>query len=195
MTQTASNVAAANPDVLGGMAVAPKGTALPTDATTALDPAFKRLGYLSVEGIVPADEAAQTEAVYAFGGDMVAELETQGSIKRYTAKLIEVYNAEVQKFLHGEDNVQVTAATTEHGTQLAVQDKGESIDDCVVVFDLRYKGKRKRVVIPLGQPLVTAEDPMVHTAVQGHEVQVTCQKDDSGVRQYVYYENDDVASA
>ena len=42
MAQNASNVAAAVPLVSGGILAAPKGTALPTDETTALNAAFYR---------------------------------------------------------------------------------------------------------------------------------------------------------
>ena len=46
MAQLAANVSAASPISTGGVLVAPKGTALPTDETTALNAAFKALGYI-----------------------------------------------------------------------------------------------------------------------------------------------------
>lgn len=48
MANEAANVIiAAN----GRVAIAPQGTALPTDATAALDPAFTELGYISEDGV------------------------------------------------------------------------------------------------------------------------------------------------
>ena len=47
----AQEIAAPSPKVTGGVLVAPLGTTLPTDATTALDPAFITLGRVSVDGV------------------------------------------------------------------------------------------------------------------------------------------------
>jgi hypothetical protein len=193
MAQTTANVAAASPVATGGMLVAPLGTALPTNATVALDAAFIPLGYVSEDGVGDSSDAASTEDVFAWGGDNVASLSTTGSVKRYVAKLIELFNEDVANFLYGEANVTFTAAAGVDGSKLAILDKAEEIDACVVVFDMKYKGKRKRIVIANAQPQVTAEDAHVHTAISGTEVTVTCLKDDAGVRQYIYMQNDDIA--
>ena len=47
----ATKVTAVKPKVTGAVFVAPLNTALPTDAKTELDPAFKNLGFISDEGI------------------------------------------------------------------------------------------------------------------------------------------------
>ena len=47
----AKNVTAAKPKVGGAVWRAPLGTTLPTDAKTALDKAFKSLGYISSDGL------------------------------------------------------------------------------------------------------------------------------------------------
>lgn len=193
MAQTVGNVAAASPVATGGMLVAPLGTPLPTDATSALNVAFVPLGYVSDDGVGDNSDAANVEDVFAWGGDNVASLRTTGSVKRYVAKLIELFNEDVANFLHGEDNVTFTAAAGADGSKLAILDKGEEIAPCVVVFDMKYKGKRKRIVCANAQPEVTAEDAHVHTAISGTEVTVTCLKDEAGVRQYIYMENDDIA--
>jgi hypothetical protein len=195
MTQTVANVAAASPVATGGMLVAPSGTPLPTDATSALDAAFVPLGYIGIDGLGDGSDAASTEDVFAWGGDQVATLQTTGSIKRYVAKLIELFNADVANFLYGEANVTFTAAAGVDGSKLAILDKGAEIDPCVIVFDMKYKGKRKRIVCANAQPQVTSEDPHVHTAVSGTEVTVTCLKDDAGNRQYIYMQNDDLAES
>lgn len=192
MTQNAANVAAASPVATGGMSVAPLGTALPTTAAEALDVAFVPLGYISADGLQNTGDAASNEDVFAWGGDLIATLQTTGSIKRYTSKLVEFFNPDVAEFLYGADNVTVTAATGPDGTKIDIEDTGEEIPRCVVVYDMKYQGKRARVVVPIGQPQVTSEDPFVHTALAGTEVQVTCFKDESGKRQYLYLVNDDI---
>lgn len=192
MTQTIANVAAASPVATGGMLVAPLGTALPTNATSSLDPAFVPLGYVNEDGITDGSDAASVEDVFAWGGDQVATLETTGSIKRYVAKLIELFNEDVANFLFGDANVTFTAAAGADGSKLAILDKGEEILPCIIVFDMKYKGKRKRIVCANAQPQVTSEDPHVHTGISATEVTVTCLKDDAGVRQYIYMQNDDI---
>lgn len=192
MTQTVGNVAAASPVATGGMLIAPFGTPLPTNATVALDAAFIPLGYIGADGLGDGSDAANIEDVFAWGGDNVATLQTTGSVKRYVAKLIELFNEDVANFLYGEDNVTFTAAAGADGSKLAILDKGEEIAPCIVVFDMKYKGKRKRIVNPNAQPQVTAEDPHTNTAISGTEVTVTALKDESGNRQYIYMQNDDV---
>jgi len=191
MAQNAANVAAASPAVTGGLLWAPKGTALPTDATTAPDAAFVALGYISEDGIAPSGDASSTEDQVAWGGDVVAILETQKRVDRYTAKLIEVLNADVLEFVFGEDNVDVTPAAGATPTLIAVSDDGGEPEEGVFLIEAFYKGIKMRRVIPNGMPTLTAEDPLVHSALGGYEVQITCLPDASGKRQYRYYALDD----
>ncbi len=114
-------------------------------------------------------------------------------MKRYTFKLIEVFNKDVAEFLFGADNVVVTPAAGAVGTLIAIEDTGAEPEPGVFVIDAFYKGKRMRRVLPNGHPLITAEDPLVHTALSATECQITCLKDAEGKRQYIYLQNDDVA--
>ena len=51
MAKDKKNVTTAKPKVSGAISVAPVGTTLPNDATTALESTFKGLGYISEDGL------------------------------------------------------------------------------------------------------------------------------------------------
>jgi hypothetical protein len=195
MAQNAANVAAANPVVTGGLLWGPPGTALPTDATTALAAAYKPLGYISEDGIQPSGDAASTDDTVAWGGDVVARLVTQKRADRYTFKLIEVLSDDVLTFLFGEDNVTVTPAAGDTPTLIAVADNGGDPAEGVFVVEAFYKGIKMRRVIPNGSPILNSEDPLTHSAIGGYEVEMACLPDDSGNRQYRYYAKDDAPGA
>ncbi len=187
------NVAAFKPDVGGGVLYAPAGTALPTDADTALDTAFVPLGYLSEDGIQP-NRDTSIDKVKAWGGDVVAALKTDDS-RSFVFTLYEVFSGDVEKFVYGADNVTVTAATTSEGTKLAIQDKATKPEDCVLVFEMKYEDKKRRVVIPLADSSVTSEGAYTDGGLGSYEITTEALKDDSGVRVYDYYSNDDLAAA
>ena len=74
---TVANVTTGKPKVAGAVFVAPTGTTLPTDATTALGTAFKELGYVSEDGVTN-NNSPESENVKAWGGDTVLIRRTRG---------------------------------------------------------------------------------------------------------------------
>ena len=70
MANVASNVSAGKPKTTGAIWVAPKGSTLPTDTATALDAAFKCLGYCSDDGLTNSTDL-ESETIKAWGGDTV----------------------------------------------------------------------------------------------------------------------------
>ena len=66
----ANNVTTGKPKVGGAIHRAPLGTELPTDATGALNVAFKEMGYVSEDGIANAN-SPDTESINAWGCDTV----------------------------------------------------------------------------------------------------------------------------
>lgn len=193
MTQTAANVAAGSPLATGGILVAPEGTALPTDETTALNAAFVALGYAGEGGLEPAGEGASVTDLRAWGGEVVATVTEQKSITRFRFTLLEVFNPEVAKFVFGTDNVTVTPAGVGTGTKIAIEERGDEPAIQAFAFDMKYEGKRMRIVVPRGRCIVTAELPFSDTALSGYECELTCLPDDTGVRTYRYFANDDAA--
>ena len=67
MGNTASYVSVGKPNLSGAVYVAPKGTTLPTDATTSLGAAFTCLGYVSEDGLENQNELDSGE-IKAWGG-------------------------------------------------------------------------------------------------------------------------------
>lgn len=189
------NVGARKPMVGGGVYYVAGSTVLPTDATAALPPAILAgaLGYISEEGIVPTRET-NVEKVKAWGGDVVAALLSDESAS-FEFTLLEVFSESVSKFVYGKGNVIVTAPSPTSGTKIAITDKGGKPDTGVIVFDMRHGIKRERVVVPVGDPVITGEEPWVDGSLTAYQVQVEALKDSSGSRIYRYLENDDKAAA
>lgn len=146
MANVAANVSFGKPKVTGGVYIAPKGTTLPTDATTALDQAFKSLGYVSEDGLVNNVET-DTEEVKEWGGNTVLVGQTSFS-ETFTLNLIET-NSETLKTIYGPDNV--TVAGGGNGA-VTVKVNSATLDECVAVFEVALTGKRvKRIVVPHAQ--------------------------------------------
>lgn len=190
MAQLAANVSAASPISTGGVLVAPKGTALPTDETTALNAAFKALGYIGEGGIEPAGEGASYNDIKAWGGDTVTSVLETKSITKYSFTLLEVFGEEVAKLVFGTGNVSVTAATALAGTKLAILDKGDEIPRNAYVFEMAYGAKKMRYCFPDAQAAITAEGPLVHNNITNYTVEITAYPNAAGVRSYRYLAND-----
>lgn len=190
MAQLASNISAASPVATGGVLYAPKGTALPTGASAALNVAFKALGYVGEGGIEPSGEGASYNDIIAWGGDIVASVLETKSIAKYSFTLLEVFNEEVAKLVFGAGNVTVTPATALAGTKLAILDKGAEVPRGAFAFEMAYGGKKMRYVFPDAQLAVTGEGPLTHSDITNYAVEITAYPDSSGVRSYRYLEND-----
>lgn len=139
----AKNVSFGKPKATGAVFVAPAGTTLPTDATTALNAAFKGLGYVSEDGLVNSVET-DTENVNAWGGDLVLVGQTSFS-ETFTVNLLET-NAEALKVYYGADNVSVS------GSNITITQNSGVLPNVAVVFELVMTGGRvKRIVVPNAQ--------------------------------------------
>lgn len=143
MSNNASNVSFGKPKATGAVFVAPAGTTLPTDATTALNAAFKGLGYVSEDGLVNSVET-DTENVNAWGGDLVLVGQTT-FMETFMVNLIET-NPEALKVYYGEDNVTV------NGDSITITQNSAQLPNVSVVFEIVLTGGRiKRIVVPNAQ--------------------------------------------
>lgn len=174
------NVSAAKPKVGGAAHRAPLGTALPTDASTALNAAFKALGYISEDGLVNSN-TIETGTVKAWGGAIVDVHQTE---KKDTFKftLIESLNVEVMKTVHGDANVQ---GSLEAGISISVT--AEEQEASAWVFDMIMKEKRvKRIVIQEGSITEIGDVTYKDDSLIAYEVTITALPDEEGVYHHEY---------
>ena len=174
------NVTAAKPKVGGAMYVAPAGTALPTDATTALAEAFKSLGYISEDGLTNSN-SPESEEIKAWGGDIVLTPIT-GRPDTYSVKLIESLNVEVLKMAYGDDNV---TGTLETG--ITVKAQATDLEEHPVVVDMILRnGVLKRICIPSAKVSEIGEIVYTDADASGYELTLSCQPDADGNTHYEY---------
>lgn len=177
-----NNVAVGKPKVGGAIHVAPAGTTLPTDAATALDAAFVNLGYVSEEGLTNANSAA-SETIHAWGKDIIYTMD--GDDETYSWTLLEVLDANVQKFIRGEDNV-----TVAEGGAMSVQVKRPSaraqMEERVIVVEMILHNRAVRHVIPRGVITEVGEVTYTDDDTVGYQVTVTALADENGNSHYEY---------
>lgn len=141
MPNTVTNVTTGKPNVGGAIWRAPYGTALPTDATTALNTAFKCLGYCSEDGMTN-NNTPSKENIKAWGGDVVLTTTTE-KLDTFTYTLIEALNVDVLKSVYGDANVSGTLTTG-----ITVRANSDDQEPSSYVVELKVKGGKKRIVIP-----------------------------------------------
>lgn len=178
---TAANVTAAKPKVGGGVWVAPVGSTAPADASTALDAAFKSLGYCSEDGLTNSNGIEVTD-VKAWGGDIVNSLLSQKT-DTYHFKLIENLNADVLKTVYGSKNVTVSGDTIE------IVSKAEDTERFAWVFEIVLNSKTiKRIYVPeakiteIGDIVYKDDEPI------GYEVTISAYPDATANTHYEWIE-------
>jgi len=180
VTVSAKRVTAAKPKKGGAAFRAPVGTTLPKDTTTALETAFKALGYISEDGVTN-NNSPSFESAKAWGGDEVLHYQTE---KPDTFKfvMIEALNTEVLKTVYGDGKVEGDLVTG-----ISVKVSAEELEPSAWVIDMTMKGgAAKRIVIPCGA--ITAIDEIVYKGNQavGYGITISAEPDDDGNYHYEY---------
>lgn len=174
MANTVANVSAGKPAVGGAVFIAPTGTTLPTDATTALAEAFKALGYCSDDGLTNSNSASSSD-VKAWGGDIVMTLQEEKP-DQFKFTLIEALNEDVLKAVYGDANVtgSLSAGLTVNATS------AETALNAWVVEMLMTGNTRKRIVIPNGKISEVGDIVYKDDEAVGYEITLAALPDSNG---------------
>jgi hypothetical protein len=182
MANTATNVTTGKPNISGAVYVAPIGTTLPTDATTALDNAFVCLGYVSEDGLENNNDM-DVSAIKAWGG-MIVYRSLNELDDNFVLTLIESENADVLKAVYGSNNVTVDA-----DGNVTVAVKADDPEENVWVFELALRNSRaKRIVIADGA--ITAREAITYndSDAVGYGITVSAYPDANGETHKEYLE-------
>lgn len=150
----AKNVSYGKPKIGGAIYRAPVGTTLPENATTALDAAFKSLGYISDDGLTNSS-SMESDKIKAWGGDVILYV-NKGKEDTFKFKLVESLNLNVLKTIYGDENV---SGDFTAGVEVKVNSKNLESSSWIVDMILK-DGVAKRIVIPEAE--ITAMEDIVY---------------------------------
>lgn len=174
------NVSASKPKIAGAISRAKLGTELPTDAKTALNVAFKGLGYVGEDG-VSNENTADSDTKKAWGGNIVLTMQTEKP-DTFTFTLIEALNVDVLKTVYGEKNV-----TGDLDTGISVKANNEEAESAAWVIEMILRnGVLKRIVIPDGKITEVGEITYSDEDLIGYEITLSAMPDSKGVTHHEY---------
>lgn len=158
--------------VTGAVYLAPLGTTLPTDSSTALDEAFENVGYLSEDGITETPEEDTTEIRAWQNGDIVRRVLTSHEIQ-YGFTMIESNEHSLKAYYgnYSAGDIQIT---------------GEQLPRQCMVIETIDEGQIRRRVVPVAQVTERGEVSLTNSDATGFEVTITGYPDDNGVKVYIY---------
>jgi len=176
---SSSNVSAGKPKVTGAIFIAPVGTTLPTDSTTALNSAFVELGYASDAGVVNS-ESRETETIKAWGGDTVLKPFT-GKEDTFQFTLIEALNVNALKLVYGDSNV-----TGDITNGISIKSAAEDLDYHSFVIEMVLNGAVKRIVIPSAKVTEVGDITYADGEAIGYDTTLSAVPDAAGGTHYEY---------
>lgn len=183
-SNNAANVRADAMPSAGAIFIAPSGTAVPTDVTTALNAAFNNVGLIGEDGVTLTPSSSSSD-VTDMNGNVVLTVES-GYKTELQFPMLETSDASLGLF-HGADNVTRTAGTTGQPDLITVEGGAPILDHVVLVRETISNGRSARLVA--GDVKVTARDAVkvAGTAATVRTVTVTLYPMDSDGHTYKEY--------
>lgn len=162
----------------GGVYVAPTGTTLPTNATSAINAAFDDMGYID-EGGVTEGQGTQSNDIRAWQlGAVVRKVRTQHDLT-YSFTALETRDTVLEQFYGNYDpatgKVEVTGAIAERNVWVI-----SYVDDDDVV----------RIVLPDAEVSDIGDVVYLGTDAVKYPFVLTAYPDASGVKAYIYFHTD-----
>ena len=179
MANTVTNVTAGKPKIGGAIFRAPKGTSLPTDATTSLGASFVCLGYVSEDGLTN-DNSPDSDKIKAWGGDTVLKPFT-GKEDTFQFTLIEALNVNALKLVYGDSNV-----TGDLTNGISIKSAAEDLDYHSFVIEMVLNGAIKRIVIPSAKVTEVGDITYADGEAIGYDTTLSAVPDAAGGTHYEY---------
>ena len=177
---SSANVNAGKPASTGAVFVAPLGTTLPTDATTAKNVAFVEVGYISSDGVTNSNAITSTD-IKAWGGDTVLTLNTEKT-DTFALTMIESDNVNALKVAFGDANVTADA----NGNLTIKANNKPQANRCYIVEMLEADNYARRIVIPNGAMSSLGDIVYKDDQAIGYPITITANVDSSGNTHYEY---------
>lgn len=177
-TMNAAEVGVGAAQVTGAIWVAPKGTTLPTDATTSLAGTWKLLGFTSDAGVT-ISESRSNNAIRAWEG----RYEVYNVVTEYTESVaftpIQI-NSDVAKLTWGEGNVTVGLNT------IAAAHTAENLEPVCIVIETTPRENIVKRYTGTFQLVQRGDATLDGTQVDGRQLTFNAIPDTSGVTCYEY---------
>lgn len=171
----AANVTTGKPRVAGAIFRAPKGTTLPTDAKSELDPAFLDMGYIGDDGVTNSNTRT-SEDVKAWGGLVVMTSQTEYK-DTFKFKFLETLNKNVLGTVYKESNV----SGTDLDEGIKVRVNSQELDEYAWVIDMILRDNvLNRIVIPAAKISELGDVSYKDNEVTAFDVTLTAFPDEDG---------------
>lgn len=184
---TAANVSAGKGVTGGYFYAAPVGTALPTDISTKLDPAFNVLGFISEDGYVETIEE-DTDDLVDMNGD-VMDTTNSNRVESATLTLAEI-KVGTLKAQYGAENVE------DKNGIITVKHNSNSHSTFSYVFELVLKdGRRWRKVVPQAKTTELGDMTIASSELCQREMTIKYITDENGNTAYDYFESTETTAS
>ena len=173
----------------GGVTRAPLGgaAAKPTDATTPLDVAFLKQGYIGEDGVIKSIDSSD-EKIKAWGGDTVKVVRQEHSVG-YKFTFLESGNATTLKAMFGEENVIVTPPTSTKAGSVELRTTSAMVPEAQYTLEMKDAPATIREYIPVGQLTVSGDVNFVHSNIISYQVAIEALPDADGVKSYSFIDD------